>query len=167
MTDHKLPDVLDYNLRVVFCGTAAGRKSAELGAYYAQPGNQFWPVLHRAGFTSMQILPKNYRQCLEYGIGLTDLAKYVAGTDDAIQEDEFDRESLLCKVRQYRPAFLALTSKETGKIFFDLKHIDYGHITKLGETQVWVLPSTSGLAQKHWDESWWRKLAEVSDQAIE
>jgi len=37
-----LPDVLAANLDVVFCGTAAGKRSAEVGMYYAGPGNRFW-----------------------------------------------------------------------------------------------------------------------------
>lgn len=162
MTDHKLPDVLQPNLRVVFCGTAAGRKSSEVGAYYAQPGNQFWPVLHRAGFTPMRISPVNYRQCLEFGIGLTDLAKLVAGVDAEIEHSHFDSEGLLRKVQQYRPAFLAFTSKKAGETFFNLKAVDYGPITRIGDTVVWVLPSTSGMAKKYWDESWWCKLAEAA-----
>src|SRR3546814_13773735 len=46
-----LPDVLAPGLRLVFCGSAAGRKSAELGAYYAGPGNKFWPTLYEIGLT--------------------------------------------------------------------------------------------------------------------
>ncbi|GEO17500.1 hypothetical protein [Microvirga aerophila] len=37
----KLPEVLLPNLKIVFCGTAAGNRSAASGAYYAQPGNRF------------------------------------------------------------------------------------------------------------------------------
>ena len=40
-----LPDVLERGLKVVFCGTALGPTSAQVGAYYAGPGNQFWDVL--------------------------------------------------------------------------------------------------------------------------
>lgn len=41
-----LPDVIEPGLRIVFCGTAAGAKSAAVGAYYAGPGNAFWATLH-------------------------------------------------------------------------------------------------------------------------
>ena len=40
-----LPDILQPGLRVVFCGTAAGRASAKARAYYAGPGNSFWKTL--------------------------------------------------------------------------------------------------------------------------
>ena len=36
---HILPDVLVPNLKIVFCGSAAGTKSAKLGLPYAGPGN--------------------------------------------------------------------------------------------------------------------------------
>src|SRR3546814_6083057 len=53
-----LPDVLAPGLRLVFCGSAAGRKSAELGAYYAGPGNKFWPTLYEIGLTPRHFRPQ-------------------------------------------------------------------------------------------------------------
>jgi TDG/mug DNA glycosylase family protein len=38
----KLPNVLGPGLDVVFCGTAAGDRSAAFGCYYAGPGNKFY-----------------------------------------------------------------------------------------------------------------------------
>ncbi|WP_448046391.1 uracil-DNA glycosylase family protein [Bradyrhizobium liaoningense] len=49
---HRLPDQLRPNLRLVFVGTAASTRSAELGHYYAHPGNRFWRAIHEAGITS-------------------------------------------------------------------------------------------------------------------
>src|SRR5207248_473457 len=48
---HRLPDQLRPNLRLVFVGTAASTRSAELGHYYAHPGNRFWHAIHEAGIT--------------------------------------------------------------------------------------------------------------------
>ena len=50
-----LPDVLESGLDLVLCGTAAGRKSAEMLAYYAKPGNRFWPTLHAVGLTPRRL----------------------------------------------------------------------------------------------------------------
>jgi len=55
-----LPDVLRPGLRVVFCGTAAGAKSAQVRAYYAGPGNQFWATLSRVGLTRRRLAPREY-----------------------------------------------------------------------------------------------------------
>jgi TDG/mug DNA glycosylase family protein len=49
--DHKLADLLATDLRVVFVGTAAGRRSAALGHYYAGRGNRFWRTLFDIGLT--------------------------------------------------------------------------------------------------------------------
>jgi hypothetical protein len=46
-----LPDLLQSNLSVIFCGTAAGTFSAEEGEYYAHSNNFFWSILHETGLT--------------------------------------------------------------------------------------------------------------------
>jgi double-stranded uracil-DNA glycosylase len=55
-----LPDVLAPNLKVVFCGTAAGTQSAEVGAYYAGRGNKFWRTLYEIGLTPRQLAPHEF-----------------------------------------------------------------------------------------------------------
>src|ERR1700727_2633952 len=70
-----LPDILAPGLNLVVCGSAAGTRSAELGAYYAGPGNQFWGMLHRVGLTPRVLKPAEFREVIAYAIGLTDIAK--------------------------------------------------------------------------------------------
>lgn len=62
-----LRDVIQSILRVVICGTAVAGRSARLGAYYASPGNQFWPTLNRIGLTPTQLAPAEYPRVLDYG----------------------------------------------------------------------------------------------------
>jgi double-stranded uracil-DNA glycosylase len=76
-----LPDLLQPNLRIVFCGTAAGTMSARRGHYYAHPQNKFWPILHAIGLTPRRLDPSEFRLLAEWGIGLTDIAKHVSGMD--------------------------------------------------------------------------------------
>ena len=45
---HILPDRLKPGLKLVFCGTAAGRQSALQQAYYAHGQNKFWTTLYRS-----------------------------------------------------------------------------------------------------------------------
>ena len=68
-----LPDLLDYNLLVVFCGTAAGTVSAERKRYFAGKGNKFWKTLYEVGLTPSRLEPAEYKLLLEYGIGLAPL----------------------------------------------------------------------------------------------
>ncbi len=52
-----LPDLLAPGLDIVFCGTGAGAWSARVGAYYAKPGNKFWPTLYAVGLTPRRLQP--------------------------------------------------------------------------------------------------------------
>ena len=70
-----IPDVLAPNLKIVFCGSAVGPKSAELGLPYAGPGNKFWPTLYTAGLTPTALAPADYKTLPKLGLGLTDLNK--------------------------------------------------------------------------------------------
>ena len=46
-----VPDVLAPGLSCVFCGINPGRVSAAAAAHFANPRNDFWRLLHDAGFT--------------------------------------------------------------------------------------------------------------------
>lgn len=154
-----LPDVLDYGLRVVFCGAAAGTKSARMGAYYAGPGNRFWETLYRIGLTPRRLDPADYPTLLQYGIGLTDLIKTQYGRDSNLDFDDDARETLRGRITEYEPRVLAFNGKRPAQEFF-LGPVKYGlQEETVGPTAVFVLPSTSGAAVGHWDETYWAALA--------
>ena len=155
-----LPDVLAPGLRVVFCGSAAGAKSARLGAYYAGPGNRFWPTLHRVGLTPRRLAPGEFRSVLRYGIGLTDLNKAESGPDAGLSATGDGAAVLKAKIARHRPAFLAFNGKRAACVFLGLHAVGYGvQPRRIGDTAIWVLPSTSGAARRWWDEAFWRALA--------
>ncbi len=155
----KLPDVVRTGLPVVFCGTAAGAKSAAVRAYYAGPGNQFWPVLARTGLTLRQIRPADFRSALDSGIGLTDVCKLDAGSDRAIGNKGFDVPRLLELLEQNRPKRVAFNGKKAAEIVLGRK-VDYGpQPERIAGARVHVLPSTSGAARGAWNEAYWRELA--------
>ncbi len=154
-----LPDVLRPGLDVVFCGTAAGKKSAQVGAYYAGPGNKFWGVLYRIGLTPRKLEPREFRSLLEYGIGLTDIAKEQSGADEAVGIAESDRDDLRARIETYEPRVLAFNGKRSAQEFF-MRPLKYGQQAEhIGATTVFVLPSTSGAARGFWDETTWQMLA--------
>lgn len=155
-----LPDVLKPNLKVVFCGTAAGDKSAMRKAYYAGPGNKFWPILYRIGLTPVLLEPKDYRRLLDYNIGLTDLAKGVSGADSKLKKSNFDAESLKDKILMYEPNVLCFNGKKAAQEFLGRKDIDYGFQNeRIGKTLLFVAPSTSGAANGFWNEKYYIQLA--------
>src|SRR2546423_10822224 len=116
-TPQIIEDVLQPDLRIVFCGTALGRASAQAKAYYAHPRNLFWTMLHEIGLTTTgrPLAPSEYLRVGEFGIGLTDLCKHTFGNDNELPRGAFDVEALRKKLDQYRPAFLAFTSKKSGR----------------------------------------------------
>lgn len=156
-----LPDVLEPGLRVVFCGTAAGRVSAQVGAYYAGPGNAFWPALDEVGLTPRRLQPGEFRELPRYGIGLTDMCKLRSGSDAAVGTDAFDVERLVAALEANAPDWIAFTSKNAGRAALG-RAVEYGRQPeRLGPSRAFVLPSPSGAARGFWDVRWWRKLAEL------
>ncbi|MBL3550921.1 mismatch-specific DNA-glycosylase [Rhodovulum sulfidophilum] len=150
-----LPDYVAPDLRSVFCGMAAGPRSAELGLYYAGHGNRFWPVLHRAGLVPEPLAVGDEARLLAQGIGLTDLAKGAWGVDAAVPAAAHDPDRLARFVETWRPRSLAFNGKRAAQIFLGRKRVDYGAQAFRG-LPVWVLPSTSGAAARYWDETVWR-----------
>ena len=156
-----VPDLLAPNLRLVFCGTAPSRASAAARAYYARPGNRFWPTLHRVGLTPRRFQPHEYAELLALGIGLTDLCKAHSGNDDELPDDAFDVPAFVHKVKHHQPRWVAFTSKNAAQAFLARK-VAYGvQPETIGATQFFVLPSPSGQATRFWDELVWRELAAV------
>ena len=160
-----LPDVLRPGLRLVFCGTGAGEKSAAVGAYYAKPGNRFWPTLHAVGLTPRRLAPHEFPQVLAYGIGLTDVGKEHVGQDSRLAVTPADVALLRAKMLDSAPGILAFTSKKassfvlgrpTGRIFYGPQD------ETIGATRLFVLPSPSGLATSYWTIEPWRALAAVA-----
>ena len=148
MTD-VLSDLLQHSLRIVLCGTAAGTTSAAERAYYAHRQNKFWKILHATGLTPELLQPRQYRSLLQHGIGLTDLVKAGVGMDRAT----------LPKLTAADRARLS-TSKTAGQKFFDGTR-DYGEQRELiGDTRVWILPSTSGAANGSWRPEIWHQFAD-------
>src|ERR671925_413528 len=86
-----VPDVLAPNLRVIFCGINPGRVSAAAGAHFANPRNDFWRLLHDAGFTSRLYEPEEQFKLLELGIGLTNAAYRTTRGSGDLRRADFDR----------------------------------------------------------------------------
>jgi TDG/mug DNA glycosylase family protein len=157
-----LPDILAPGLKLVVCGSAAGTRSAQAGAYYAGPGNQFWRMLHRTGLTPSQLRPQEFRTVTDHGIGLTDIVKKTFGSDLQLRAGDFDREGLRIRIETYQPLILAFNGKRAASAFFG-RPVVYGYqnAQDIGYTRIHVGPSTSGAARKFWDEGLWRQIAQA------
>jgi double-stranded uracil-DNA glycosylase len=159
---HVLPDRLKPGLKLVFCGTAAGRQSALQQAYYAHGQNKFWKTLHEVGLTPRRFAAHDYEKLWELGIGLTDIAKYAFGMDHQLPAGALGPEAvaaLEARIRKVKPAILAFTSLNGGRKVMGKNAAAGEQPERLGETRVFILPSPSPLADNHWDIKPWRALA--------
>lgn len=159
---HRLPDQLRPNLRLVFVGTAASTRSAEVGHYYAHPGNRFWRAIHEAGITPRRYRPDEFAGLITLGIGFTDLSKSGAGMDHQIARKTIDVPGFRAKIEQYRPKTIAFTSKKAASLFYARPSsvIALGRQPRdAGLPEIFVLPSASGAASGHWTIEPWRELA--------
>lgn len=157
-----LPDLLAPDLKIVFCGTAPGHVSAARGHYYAHPQNKFWRILHQIGLTPEQLSPADFAKLLELGIGLTDIAKFDKGMDKDLARESLGAASIAAlktRILENQPRILAFTSMTGAGKFFGKRRPCGEQPEKIGNTRIWVLPSTSPAAVASWDEKWWQKLA--------
>jgi TDG/mug DNA glycosylase family protein len=161
MTDaFVLPDVLEPGLSLVFCGTAAGTRSAREHAYYAHPGNMFWRTVFAVGLTPRLLAPAEFSLMPAFGLGLTDLSKFHYGNDNELPVDAFDVAALRMKVDTFAPRVLAFTSKHGGSSALG-KPVTYGLQERMfNNTRLFVLPSPSGQARRSWNAGVWQDLAD-------
>jgi TDG/mug DNA glycosylase family protein len=157
---HLVPDLLAPGLDLVFCGTAPSPISFRERAYYANPGNGFWPTLHAVGLTPERLAPKRYRELLDLQLGLTDLNKTEYGSDHELSADAMDADSLHAKLRRYRPAAIAFTSKNAASLALGIRAPAYGRQAEALEGAIaFVLASPSGRARSFWTLEPWREAA--------
>ena len=159
---HILPDRLKPGLKLVFCGTAAGRQSALQQAYYAHGQNRFWTTLHKVGLTPHLFMPQDYEKLWELGIGLTDIAKHVYGMDHQLPKEALGAEAvaaLRTRILKAKPRILAFTSLNGGRKVMGARAVAGEQEERLGDTRIFILPSPSPLAANHWDIEPWRALA--------
>jgi hypothetical protein len=111
---------------------------------------------------------------VEFGLGLTDLAKEVAaGSDAMIAGEDYDVAGFRKKMEEYRPAWVAFHGKEAAKVFLRAqgspKAVRNGRQRwKVASSEVFVLPSASAANQKpDYDGTedrlkWWQEFALMS-----
>jgi TDG/mug DNA glycosylase family protein len=155
-----LEDVLRPGLRVVLCGSAAGKVSAAVGLPYAGPHNKFWRILHESGLTPERLEPARFRELADHDIGLTDLCKTASGADADLPPGADDVAGLEAKLRAAQPDVVAFVGKRAAKVALDRASVAFGpQPERFADLETWVLPSTSGLASGAWTPEPWHALA--------
>jgi double-stranded uracil-DNA glycosylase len=156
--------VLAPGLRIVFCGINPGRVSAAAGAHFANPRNDFWRLLHAARITSRLYEPNEQLELLREGIGVTNAAyRTTPGSGDLRRSDFVGSAERLEQIaRELAPGWLAFVGKEAYRGAFNERAALGLQQRALGDTHLFVLPSTSPAnAAVPWAERlrWFRELA--------
>ena len=140
-----VPDVLAPGLDVLFCGINPGRVSAAAAAHFANPRNDFWRLLHEAGFTPRLLEPTEQFELPRYGVGVTNAAfRTTPGSGDLRRADfAGSADRLERTAHELRPRFIGFVGREAYRGAFGERPAVGLQERRLGETQLFVLPSTS------------------------
>ena len=166
-TASAVPDVLGPGLDVVFCGINPGRVSDAAKAHFANPRNDFWRLLHQAGFTPRQLEPAEQFELLRFGIGATNAAYRTTPGSSDLRRADFagSAERLESLASELEPRFIGFVGKEAYRGTFNERPAFGLQERRLADTQLFVLPSTSPAnAAVPYDERlrWFRELAALN-----
>lgn len=143
--------------------------SAAAAAHFANPRNDFWRLLHAAGFTDRQYAPDEQFALLALGIGITNAAyRTTRGSGDLRRADfEGSARRLEAIAADLRPRVIAFVGKEAYRGPFGERPEHGLQGRALGATRLFVLPSTSPAnAAVPWAERlrWFRALRRLVDE---
>lgn len=133
---------------MLFCGINPGLYTAAAGHNFARPGNRFWPIIHRAGFTPRQLRPDEERELLRYGCGITNIVARATATASELSDEELraGAKVLRRKVLRFQPRVLAVVGIAAYRTAFEKTQAPLGRQEEgVASTVVWILPNPSGL----------------------
>jgi double-stranded uracil-DNA glycosylase len=142
-TTSSVPDVLAQGLTCVFCGINPGRVSAAAAAHFANPRNDFWRLLHDAGFTPRLYDPQEQFALLDLGIGVTNAAYRTTPGSGDLRRGDFDAASFDARIREVAPRAVAFVGKEAYRGLYNERPELGPQLRSIGRTGLFVLPSTS------------------------
>jgi double-stranded uracil-DNA glycosylase len=160
-----VPDVLAPGLAAVFCGINPGRASSAAGAHFANPRNDFWRLLHAAGFTPRLLEPAEQHELPSFGFGLTNAAFRTTRGSSELRRGDFAGASQRLErlAADLRPGAIGFVGKAAYQGTFGERAELGPQERRLGDTVLFVLPSTSPAnAAVPWDERlrWFRAFRE-------
>ena len=143
METSAIPDVLAPGLKAVFCGINPGRVSAAAAAHFANPRNDFWRLLHDAGFTPRLYDPQEQFGLLELGLGATNAAYRTTPGSGDLRRGDFDREAFEARISAVAPRVVAFVGKEAYRGLYNERAELGPQVRSIDRTGLFVLPSTS------------------------
>jgi TDG/mug DNA glycosylase family protein len=143
-----VPDIIAPRLKVLFVGINPGLYSGAVGHHFARPGNRFWPVLYKAGFTQRQLSPREERELIRCGYGITNIVNRSTASAAELDPEELLKGGrlLAAKVKRFRPRIVAVLGLQAFRIAFGQPQAGFGlREERIGSSRVWILPNPSGL----------------------
>ena len=142
-TTSSVPDVFAPGLACIFCGINPGRVSAAAAAHFANPRNDFWRLLHDAGFTPRLYDPQEQFSLLGLGLGVTNAAYRTTPGSGDLRRGDFDRAEFEARVGALAPRAVAFVGKEAYRGLYNERAELGPQLRSIGRTGLFVLPSTS------------------------
>lgn len=84
-----LPDHLREGLDLLFVGLNPSQYSADVGHYFANPRNRFWPAFNLSGLVARKVAAEEDATLLDDGIGFTDVVKRPTPMGSALRAGDF------------------------------------------------------------------------------
>lgn len=141
-----LPDILQPGLRLVFVGYNPSLAASKVGHYYAGKQNFFYRVLHLSGLTPRLFSFEEDLLLPDYGIGMTDLCPLPTAQVSHLPAGALraGRSVLREKLERYQPATVCFNGFGVYQTLFGKRIETFGpQPDRIGESQVFVVPSTS------------------------
>jgi double-stranded uracil-DNA glycosylase len=175
-----LPDLLREGLDLVFVGINPSEYAANVGHYFARPGNRFWPCFSssrlslqaRRALGVRRLQPAQDRCLLDYGIGFTDVAKRPTPNITGLEREELIEGARLLreKLDRYRPRVACFHGMMGYRPFCRAMELPYSKVdlklglqpALFGHVRLFVVPNPSA-ANAHFTSAqqtaWYDRLA--------
>ncbi|MCX7922858.1 MAG: mismatch-specific DNA-glycosylase [Clostridia bacterium] len=151
-----LPDIIDYNLKLLFVGFNPGIRSAETGHHYAGKNNGFWKLLFESGLTPYKFTPEEDVKLLQNGFGSTNIVSRPTKGAAEISNTEFKEGALILreKLSRYKPAVVCYVGIGVYRIFAGIKSVKCGRqdLSVVEGVIDYVCSSPSGLNRMPYNE---------------
>lgn len=160
-----LPDYVKPGLRLLFIGINPGIYSAEVGHYFARPGNLFWWALSNSGLVPRAVGPEDDARLLPWGIGLTDVVKRPTNSSGDLRQDEFDAgaKTIVHALETYQPGVACFVGI-LGATAFVGRQVKAGPLAeRMGRTRLFAVPSPSRRNAHYGREGILRYFKELAD----
>ena len=152
----RLPDILAENLDLLIVGFNPSLVSWASGHHYANPVNNFYRLLFKAGLTPRLLKPEEDVLLPEFGIGLTNFVVDTPSANEKAVPLSVYRASVAIleeKVARLHPKAVSFNGLKLYNYFFGRKLAKMGlQGETVGGRPLFVTPSSSGAANMYFEQ---------------